>query len=92
MGINLNATRQENPYDATWVLDAARKVIPLVSSGTRNFYVKNPYGTDSLNMDIYSALDVGLQSSGVINPLVTLENEWDKTISMEYRTVGSFYA
>ena len=91
MGINLNATRQENPYDATWVLDAARKVIPLVSSGTKNFYVKNPYGTDSLNTDIYSALDVGLQSAGVINPLVTLENEWDKTISREYRTVGSFY-
>ncbi len=91
MGINFNASRQDNPYDATWVLDAARKVIPLVSSGTKNFYVKNPYGTDSLNMDIYSALDVGLQSAGVINPLVTLENEWDKTINREYRTVGSFY-
>ena len=91
LGINLNASRQNNPYDATWVLDAARKVIPQVSSGTKNFLVKNPYGTDSLNMDIYSALDVGLQSSGVINPLVTLENEWDKTINIEYRTVGSVY-
>jgi len=91
MGINFNASRQDNPYDATWVLDAARKVIPLVSSGTKNFYVKNPYGTDSLNMDIYSALDLGLQTAGVINPLVTLENEWDKTINREYRTVGSFY-
>ncbi|MCR6722258.1 MAG: TonB-dependent receptor [Chitinophagaceae bacterium] len=92
VGINFNASRQNNPYDATWVLDAARKVIPHVSAGTRNFYVKNPYGVDSLNMDIYSALDVGLQSSGVINPLVQLENEWDKTINIEYRTVGSVFA
>ena len=91
LGINLNASRQNNPYDATWVLDAARKVIPLISSGTKNFFVKNPYGTDSLNMDMYSGLDVGLQSSGVINPLVQLENEWDKTINIEYRTVGSVY-
>jgi TonB-linked SusC/RagA family outer membrane protein len=91
LGVNLNVSRQNNPYDATWVLDAARKVIPLVSSGTKQFFVKNPYGTDSLNMDIYSGLDVGLQSSGVINQLVVLENEWDKTINIEYRTVGSVY-
>ncbi len=92
IGVNINASRQENPYDATWVLDAARKVIPQVSSGTKQFYVKNPYGTDSMNMDIYSGLDVGLQSSGVVNPLVQLENEWNKTKNIEYRTVGSLFA
>ena len=92
LGVNLNASRQNNPYDATWVLDAARKVIPQVSAGTKNFFVKNPYGPDSLNMDIYSGLDVGLQSSGVINPLLQLENEWDKTKNIEYRTVGSVFA
>ncbi|MFL5787042.1 MAG: SusC/RagA family TonB-linked outer membrane protein, partial [Flavisolibacter sp.] len=92
IGFNLNGSRQQNPYDATWVLDAARKVIPQVSAGTKRFFVKNPYGPDSLNMDIYSGLDVGLQSSGVINPLVTLENEWNKTKSIEYRTVGSVFA
>jgi TonB-linked SusC/RagA family outer membrane protein len=91
IGVNLNASRQHNPYDATWVLDAARKVIPQISAGTKTFHVKNPYGTDSLDMNIYSGLDVGLQSSGVINPLVVLENEWDKTINIEYRTVGSIY-
>jgi TonB-linked SusC/RagA family outer membrane protein len=91
LGLNMNAVRQNNPYDATWVLDAARKVIPMVSSGTKQFLVKNPYGTDSLNMDIYSGLDVGLQSSGVIKPLIPLENEWDKTVNIEYRTVGSIY-
>jgi TonB-linked SusC/RagA family outer membrane protein len=28
----------------------------------------------------------------VVNPLLQLENEWDKTISIEYRTVGSAFA
>jgi TonB-linked SusC/RagA family outer membrane protein len=91
MGVNLNFSRQNNPYGAGWVLDAARKVIPQVSADTRQFRVKNPYGTDTVNMDLYSALDVGLQNSGVINPLVTLENEWDKTKSIEYRSVGSVF-
>lgn len=91
VGINLNASRLNNPYDANWVLDEARKPIPQISANTQRFFVKNPYGTDSLNMDIYSRLDEGLQSSGVINPLLRLENEWDKTINIEYRTVGSIY-
>lgn len=92
VGVNLNVSRQNNPYNATWVLDAARKVIPQVSAGTKRFLVKDPYSADSINMDIYSGLDVGLQSSGVVNPLLQLENEWDKTISIEYRSVGSIYA
>lgn len=91
-GVNINASRQDNPYDATSVLDDARKVIPQVSSATRNFRVKSPYGVDTVNMDLYSGLDVGLQSSGVVNPLVKLENEWDKTKNIEYRTVGSVFA
>jgi TonB-linked SusC/RagA family outer membrane protein len=92
MGVSLNASRQKNPYDATWVLDAARKVMPQISSGTKSFRVVNPYNlNDTLNMDLYSQLDVGLQSSGVINPLLQLENEWDKTKSYEYRTVGSVF-
>lgn len=92
IGFSMVASRQKNPYDATSKLDDARKVIPQVSSGTKNFFVKNPYGTDSLNMNIYSGLDVGLQSSGVVNPLLSIENEWDKTKSIEYRTVGSVFA
>jgi TonB-linked SusC/RagA family outer membrane protein len=98
IGAILNASRQHNPYDATGdrglgfnVLDEARKVIPQVSSGTKSFLVKDPYSADSLNMDLYSGLDVGLQSAGVINPLVTLENEWDRIRDFEYRTVGSVY-
>lgn len=95
VGVNLAATRQKNPYDATWVLDAARKVIPLHTADTRTMRVKDPYnpvGNDSINIPVYSGLNVGLQTSGVINPLVVLENEWDKNTNIEYRTVGSAFA
>jgi len=92
LGVNLNASRQHNPYGADWVLDAARKVMPHVSAGTKMFKVQNPYGVDSIDIPIYSGLDVALQNSGVNNPLLALENEWDKFISYEYRTVGSVYA
>lgn len=93
MGVNLNLQRQKNPYDATAVLDDARKVIPQVSATTKRFRVPNLYNlADSLDMDIYSGLDVGLQSAGVVNPLVRLENEWDKLKSFEYRSVGSVFA
>ena len=92
VGAIVNASRQHNPYDATWVLDAARQVMPQVSAGTKPFAVQDPYSGDSVTMDLYSGLDIALQNSGVINPLTVLENEWDKTINVEYRTVGNIYA
>lgn len=92
IGLNLNASRQKNPYDATWVLDAARKVMPHISAGTKTFRVQNPYGSDSLDMPLYSGLALAFQNSGVINPVLEIENKWDKFISYEYRTVGSVYA
>ena len=96
LGINLNASRQENPFTNSDpnknILDDARKVMPQVSSGTKRFRVQNPYGTDSVDLDIYSGLDVALQNSGVVNPVLILENTWNKVIDVEYRTVGSVYA
>jgi TonB-linked SusC/RagA family outer membrane protein len=92
VGVNINGSRQHNPYDATWVLDAARKVVPMVSAGTQPFKIQNPYGTDSLTTNLYSGLNTALQNSGVINPLLELENTWNKTISYEYRTVASIFA
>jgi TonB-linked SusC/RagA family outer membrane protein len=89
LGVNFNASRQHNPYDATWVLDDARKIQPQVSAATKTFKVKDPYSADSINADIYSAL--ALQGSGVDNPLLILENTWNKTISYEYRYVGSAF-
>lgn len=94
LGVNLNASRQENPYDAGWVLDAARKVMPHVSATPTSFKVRDPYRTiyDSITVPIYSGLVTALQNSGVVNPVLQVENEWDKTISRENRYVGSLYA
>ncbi len=91
VGINFNGVRQKNPYDAGWILDAARKVAPIVSAGTTTVYTKNPYGLDSMNQNLYSELPI-LQTSGVVNPLLYTENEWNKSRSHEYRMVGSVFA
>ena len=91
VGFNFNAARQDLPYNATWVLDAARKVIPIVPSGTKSVYTKNPYGLDSSNYDLYYGLPP-IQDSGVVNPLIQLENEWDNFKAIEFRTVGSVFA
>src|SRR6266542_3372331 len=90
LGANIDVSRQHNPYDATWVLDDARKVQPQVPAGTKPFTVLNPYGSDSITQNLYSAL--AIQGSGVENPLLVLENNWNKTISYTYRYVGSVYA
>ncbi len=95
IGLNWYGSRQDNPYDVTSggadILNKARQVVPLVSAKPRSFYVKDPYSPDSLNMNIYSGLNVGLQTSGVVNPLLQLQNEYNKTKNVEYRNVGSFY-
>ncbi|MBP6022974.1 SusC/RagA family TonB-linked outer membrane protein [Ferruginibacter sp.] len=92
LGVNLNASRQNNPFGAGWVLDAARKAMPQISAGTKSFRVANPYGGDSITQNIYSGLALAFQNSGVVNPLLEVENTWNKRISIEYRTVGSVYA
>ena len=91
VGVNFNQIRQNLPYDATWVLDAARKVAPMVPSGTKTVYTKNPYGLDSNNYDLYYGLPA-IQNSGVDNPLISVENTWNKRRSVEYRSVGSVFA
>ncbi|MFI5130410.1 MAG: SusC/RagA family TonB-linked outer membrane protein, partial [Chitinophagales bacterium] len=92
VGVNFNAARQDNPYyNARFALDNARKVVPIVPSGTKTVFTKNPYGLDSMNQALLYELP-SIQNSGVVNPLVQLENEWDKTISIEYRTVASAFA
>jgi TonB-linked SusC/RagA family outer membrane protein len=91
VGFNLNAIRQKNPYNATFVLNDARKVVPIVPSGTIAVKARNPYGADSTIQNLYYALP-DIQIAGVVNPLLQLENEWDKTISVEYRVVASVFA
>jgi TonB-linked SusC/RagA family outer membrane protein len=92
VGLTLNATRLDNPYDAGWVLDAARKVMPHISPDPKTFRVRDLYRSvyDSIDIPIYSGLY--LQGSGVVNPVLQVENTWDKTISRENRYVGTFFA
>lgn len=92
VGLNLNVEKQKLPYGVDWALDVARKVMPQISAGTMPFKIKDPYNPDSITVDLYSGLNLALQNSGVVNPLVQIENEWDKTINTEFRTVGSIYA
>lgn len=92
VGVVFNTTRIKYPYDATSILDDARKVMPQISAATKSFKLQDPYSGDSVTRNIYSGLDNALQNSGVVNPLLRVQNEWDKVINMEYRYVGSVYA
>jgi TonB-linked SusC/RagA family outer membrane protein len=92
VGFTLNTARTDYPYDDASALDNARKVMPQVSSGTKPFLVQDPYGPDSIMENLYSGLAVGLQNSGVVNPLIQINNEWNKFVNQEYRNVGSIYA
>ncbi len=91
VGFNFNGVRQDNPYNATFFLDQARKAAPIVPSGTKTVFTKNPYGLDSMDQNLYYELP-SIQNSGVVNPLLQLENEWNKTINIEYRSVASVFA
>ncbi len=93
VGVNLIASRQHNPYDVGNILDDARKVVPQIPSGTKRMRVRDLYGTptDFVDLDLYYSLDPSLQTAGVVNPLLRLENEWNKVKNFEYRTVGSFF-
>jgi TonB-linked SusC/RagA family outer membrane protein len=94
LGINFNADRTNYPYTMSDPnksrLSDALKVQPQVSALPKQFKVSNPYGLDSINENIYSGL--ALQGSGVVNPVLEIENTWNKVIDQEYRYVGSIYA
>ena len=96
LGVNLNVSRINNPYDVTSsgtdVLNTARKVMPQITAGTKSYTFANPYNNnDTITQSLYSTTDPALQNSGVQNPLIQLENEWNKTIDITYRYVGSAY-
>ncbi|MEP6750774.1 MAG: SusC/RagA family TonB-linked outer membrane protein, partial [Bacteroidota bacterium] len=95
VGINLNLTHQNDPYTYNGannsILNQARQVMPQISTGTRTYKVVNPYTGDSMNTSMYSGLATGLQNSGVVNPLLQLQNTWNKDPHTEDRIVGSVY-
>lgn len=77
-GFNLNAFRQKLPFSqADGLLYDARRVLPI----TEPFNAAN---------GVYTQL--AIQAAQIGNPLMNLENKWDKEIRTEFRTVGSVYA
>jgi TonB-linked SusC/RagA family outer membrane protein len=99
VGFNLIASRNQNPYNVTAanngpdVLNTARKVMPQIVPGTKSFRVPNPYNnSDTIISDLYSTTDAALQNSGVQNPLIGLENEWNKDIDFTNFYTGSVFA
>lgn len=88
VGFNIISTKERLPYNSG-ALENARRILPIVSAGTKEFYTKNPYGIDSGNYQLYSAVP-SVQNSET-NPLATLEKNWNKKIDERYRFVGSAF-
>lgn len=88
LGFNIIGSKERLPYNSG-ALENARRIVPIVSSDTRSFYTKNPYGVDSSNFNLYSVVPT-IQNSET-NPLATLENNWDNKIDDRYRFVGNVF-
>jgi TonB-linked SusC/RagA family outer membrane protein len=90
LGFSVTELRQELPFDGDGYLADARRIAPVVNSGTVAVKVPDPYGKDSVVQNLYNALPV-LQNT-LANPLMQLENNWDKQDKIQFRTVGNVYA
>jgi TonB-linked SusC/RagA family outer membrane protein len=88
LGFNIITSKEKLPYESG-ALENARRALPVISSETKQFFIKNPYGVDSGNYNLYSNTPI-IQNSET-NPLATLENNWDKKIDDRYRLVGNAF-
>lgn len=78
LGFNFNGIRQKLPFSqADGLLYDARRVLPI----TEPFNAANGVFTE-----------LAIQAAQIGNPLMNLENKWDKEIRIENRMVGSVYA
>ncbi|MEO8766651.1 MAG: TonB-dependent receptor [Ginsengibacter sp.] len=76
-GFNINGSKEKLPYDANGPLSDARRIAPVVT----------PYYADK---GLYSSLP-NIQQT-LSNPLLIIENNWNKTPSDRYRTVANVFA
>lgn len=91
IGFNFVGSKENLPYSGSSGLFDARKALPIIPSGTKRFYLRNPYLTvfDSAFYDLYSGTPV-IQNTER-NPLLVLENNKGREINDRYRAVGSAF-
>jgi TonB-linked SusC/RagA family outer membrane protein len=78
IGFAVNGLRQKLPFNqANGLLYDARRVLPIT-----------PAFNDANN--VYTEL--AIQSAQIGNPLMNLENKWDKQLRTEYRLLGNVFA
>ncbi len=88
LGFGLIATKENLPYQSG-ALENARRALPIIPSATKSFFMRNPYGVDSGNYNLYATTPI-IQNSET-NPLATLENFHDKRVDTRFRYVGNFF-
>ena len=88
LGFNLIASKERLPYNSG-ALENARRALPIIEAGTKQYYTQNPYGVDSGYYNLYSTTPI-IQNSET-NPLATLEYNWNKKIDDRYRFIGNAY-
>ncbi|MCU0402972.1 MAG: TonB-dependent receptor [Chitinophagaceae bacterium] len=77
LGMNLNFMRQQLPFSqANGLLFDARRVLPITPT-------MDPTGT--------YFTELAIQSAQIGNPLMNLENKWDKELIYENRYLGNIY-
>ncbi len=78
IGFNMNAIRQKLPFSrAQGILFDARRVLPI---------------TPIYNQENGAYYDLAVQAAQITNPVMVLENNWDKEIRQEDRIVASAFA
>lgn len=77
LGMNVNVMRQKLPFtQANGLLYDARRVLPITPT-------MDPTGT--------YFTELAIQSAQIGNPLMNLENKWDKELIYENRYLGNIY-
>src|SRR4030095_1045113 len=91
VGINFVGSSEKLPYSGSGQLYDARKTLPIIESGTKSFKLRNPYLTvfDSATYNLYSGTPVIQDTEH--NPLLVIENNWDKEINDRLRGVGNVF-
>lgn len=78
LGFNITGLRQRNPYSsAEGLLFNARRILPI---------------TPVFNAERNTYYDLAIQNAQMTNPVMELNNNWDKELSYETRFVGNVFA